>query len=124
MSLVMLELHQDTGGSDLEQEADLFELANLFPGTTGLPMTVWVSPRGGARHDARVKVCTTPGNPMDIAHTAVVSVCPRAELLHGDLSAKDLAAVQGWIALNAAALIDYWNGQIDTIQFGQRLRKA
>jgi hypothetical protein len=30
---------------------DLFEMANLFPRTTGLPMTVWVSPRGIARHD-------------------------------------------------------------------------
>jgi len=39
----------------------LFEMANLFPRTTGLPMTIWVSPKGGARHDARVKVSMTPG---------------------------------------------------------------
>ncbi len=39
-----------------EPESDeLFEMANLFPRTTGLPMTVWVSPRGNARHDVRVK---------------------------------------------------------------------
>jgi hypothetical protein len=37
-------------------ERDLFEMANLYPDTTGLPMTVWVSPRGTARHDARIKV--------------------------------------------------------------------
>jgi hypothetical protein len=44
-----------------ERDADaLFEMANLFPGTTGLPMTVWVSPRGNARHDVRVKVNMTP----------------------------------------------------------------
>jgi hypothetical protein len=37
-----------------EPETDeLFEMANLFPRTTGLPMTVWVSPRENAR--------TTPG---------------------------------------------------------------
>ena len=29
---------------------DLFEMANLFPRTTGLPMTVWLSARGKARH--------------------------------------------------------------------------
>jgi hypothetical protein len=42
------------GAEALEPE-DLFEMANLFPRTTGLPMTVWVSPRGNARHDVRVR---------------------------------------------------------------------
>jgi hypothetical protein len=32
---------------------DLFEMANLYPSTTGLPMTVSVSPRGNADHDVR-----------------------------------------------------------------------
>jgi hypothetical protein len=60
-----------------EPETDeLFEMPNLFPRTTGLPMTVWVSPRGGARHDFRVKVDMTHGNRMDIAYTAVVGVRP------------------------------------------------
>jgi hypothetical protein len=37
-------------------EADeLYEMANLYPAETGLPMTVWVSPRGRARHDVRVR---------------------------------------------------------------------
>jgi hypothetical protein len=31
-------------GSDLTED-ELFEMANLYPGETGLPMTVWVSPR-------------------------------------------------------------------------------
>jgi len=31
---------------EAEQADELFEMANLFPRTTGLPMTVWVSPRG------------------------------------------------------------------------------
>ena len=33
-------------GTDVPGEPeDLFEMANLYPSTTGLPMTVWVSPR-------------------------------------------------------------------------------
>ena len=55
---------------------DLFEMANLYPDTTGLPMTVWISPRGNARQDIRVKVNMTHGNPMSIANTAVVGVRP------------------------------------------------
>jgi hypothetical protein len=55
---------------------ELFEMANLFPRTTGLPMTVWVGPRGDARHDVRVKVNMTHGDQMNIANTAVVGVRP------------------------------------------------
>ena len=42
-----------------------FVMANLSPRMTGLPMTVWVSPRGNARHDVRIKVNTTHGNQND-----------------------------------------------------------
>jgi len=61
---------------------DLFEMANLYPDTTALPMTVWISPRGNARHDVLVKVNTTHGNQISIANTAVVGArairAPRA----------------------------------------------
>src|SRR5215472_9074543 len=36
-----------------QDNRDLFEMANLYPDTTGLPMTVWVSPRGNARSRCR-----------------------------------------------------------------------
>ena len=34
------------------EDLDLFEMANIYPKNTGLPMTVWVSPRGHAKHAA------------------------------------------------------------------------
>jgi hypothetical protein len=46
-------ISEDAGALETDE---LFEMANLYPRTTGLPMTVWVSPRGNARHDVRVKV--------------------------------------------------------------------
>jgi hypothetical protein len=88
-----------------EPEADeLFEIANLFPRTTGLPMTVWVSPRGNARHDVRVKVNMTQGDQMNIANTAVVGVRPAPQLIEGRLSPDDERAVFEWVSLNSAAL--------------------
>ena len=73
-----------------DNDADeLFEMANLFPRTTGLPMTVWVSPRGNGRHDARVKVDMTHGDQMDIANTAVVGVRPSPRVIAGHLSPDD-----------------------------------
>ena len=56
---------------------ELFEMANLFPRTTGLAMTVWVSPRGNARHDVRVKVNTVHGNQMNVARRSWPSARPR-----------------------------------------------
>ena len=42
---------------------DAYEMTNLYPRHTGLPMTVWVSPRGCAWHAARVKVHMAHGDP-------------------------------------------------------------
>ena len=103
---------------------DLFEMANLFPATTGLPMTVWVSPRENARHDVRVKVHMTHGNQMNPANTAVVAVRPAPRITAGRLSPDDERAVFQWISLNEAALVAYWDGQIDTIQLGQLLQRV
>lgn len=95
-------------------DQDLFEMANLYPDTTGLPMTVWVSPRGHAQHAARVKVNQTNGPSMDINNTAVVGIMPVPSLISGSLSTADSQAVFGWIERNTVALMDYWNGKIDT----------
>jgi hypothetical protein len=69
-------------GQTVETETeDLFEMANLYPDTTGLPMTVWISPRGNARLDLRVKVNMAHGDQMTIANTAVVGVNYRVTIL-------------------------------------------
>jgi hypothetical protein len=106
-----------TSGSE-----DLFELANLFPRTTGLPMTVWVSPRGNARHDVRIKVNMVHGNQMSPTNTAVVGVRPSPHIVAGTLPLDDERAVSAWIMLNSAAIIAYWEGDIDTVQLAQALR--
>jgi hypothetical protein len=112
-------------GIELEPgEDDLFEMANLYPRDTGLPMTVWVSPKGRARHDVRIKVCQTPGDRMDADNTALVSVRPQPRLLHGDLSASDLDAVARWIAANRDALVAYWDGRLSTVEFALQIRKV
>ncbi len=102
-------------------EDDLFEMANLYPDETGLPMTVWVSPRGNARHDVRIKVNMTHGNRMTVENTAVVAIRPAPHVVAGRLSAEDEPAVFRWISLNTPALIAYWNGDIGTIQLARAL---
>ncbi len=110
-------ISEDTHDTD-----DLFEMANLFPRTTGLPMTVWVSPRGNARHDVRIKVNMAHGNQMSPANPAVVGVRPSPHLVAGSLSPDDERAVYAWIGLNSAALVVYWDGDIDAVQLAQVLK--
>jgi hypothetical protein len=108
-------------GSKLTED-ELFEMANLYPRTTGLPMTVWVGPRGNARHDVRVKANMTHGNQMNIDNTAVVGVRPLPHVIVGRLSPEDERAMAAWISLNAAAIIAYWDGDIDTLELMHALK--
>jgi hypothetical protein len=103
-------------------EIDPFLMANLYPEDTGLPMTVWIGPRGGARHDVRVKVNMTHGARMEPTHLATVSVRPQPELLHGRLSSEDFDAVRRWIVLNEDVIVDYWDGALSTGAMIRRLK--
>src|SRR5437016_14154531 len=100
-------------GSDMPGEPeDLFEL----------PMTVWVSPRGNAHHELRVRINVTHGNQIDIADTAVVAVRPTPCVIAGQLSPAGAQAVYRWISLNTDALVSYWEGKIDTARLCQMLK--
>jgi hypothetical protein len=101
----------------------LFEMANIYPADSGLPMTVWVSPRGHARHDVRIKVNMAHGSSMSISNTAVVAVRPAPRLIAGQLAAADLRLVSDWIRLNEPAILDHWEGRISAIEFGRRMQR-
>ena len=104
-------------------DTDFFLMANLRPKTTGLPMVVWVSERGNARHDVRVEVALQHGDRIDPSHTAVFGIRPTPGLISGYLSSADQRVVSDWIKLNEAAILDYWNGVIDTSELLGRLKR-
>ena len=106
-----------------DEEDDPFLMASLFPRSTGLPMAVWVNEKGGARHDARLKVSTAGGERMQLEGAAVVGIRPEPRLIHGALPARDLKVVADWIRLNEAVLIDYWDSKADTVELIERLRR-
>jgi hypothetical protein len=101
---------------------DIFFMTNLSPRMTGLPMAVWDSPRGNARHDVRIKVNTTYGNRMTIEDTAVVAVRPAPRVVAGRLTPEDRRLVADWVRLNFEAIIGYWDNELDTGQFLERLK--
>src|SRR5215831_9113219 len=72
---------------------DIFD--GLFSKHTGLPFVVWISYRGGARHDVRVKVSRNakalPGE------MASVAIRPHVELVEGEMSGGDFVLLREWI---------------------------
>ncbi len=86
---------------------DLLEMANLLPRTMGLPITGWVSPRGNAGHEVRIKMNMPHGNEMSPADTAVVRVRPSPHLVADALSPDGQPAVHAWTTLNSVALAAY-----------------
>jgi hypothetical protein len=88
----------------------LFEMSNLAPDETGLPFTVFVSPRGRARHGPRVKV-TVP--PWGSHPEAVYSLQPfKCEAGTDWLSGPQKQLLQQWLHLNQKVIEDFWNGVI------------
>lgn len=106
-----------------EVDKDFFLMANLFPADAGLAMVVWVSERGHARRDVRIKVNQSHGTRMLPGNLATVALRRIPRLIAGQLSAADMQAVSEWIRLNEAALVAYWEYQISTAGLMQQLRR-
>ena len=114
--------HRDKLQQQKDATVDLFAMTNLYPRRTGLPMTIWVSPRGHARHAARIKVNMAHGPRMTLDNAAIVRLQPVPRVIAGTLSADDRVALFQWIAINETALLDHWNGLIDGCDLVERLR--
>ncbi|MBV8843345.1 MAG: hypothetical protein JO307_11095 [Bryobacterales bacterium] len=97
---------------DHSRSDDFFEMANLFSKHTGLPFVVWISYKGGAQHDVRVKV--SPGPKAVPSEMVSVAIRPEIRVVQGAMSASDLSLLSNWIEMNRDILIQYWEGDIDT----------
>ena len=88
-----------------------YEMANLRRERTGLPFVVFISQRGGARHDVRVKVAR--GAKVRPSEMVTVAIRPRVRVIRGRLDPQDLALLEQWISRNVETLIKYWDGDIE-----------
>ena len=89
----------------------LFDMANLRPEKTGLPFVVFISQRGGAPHDVRVKIA--PGPKVRPSEMVTVALRPDTRIVRGRLDPSGLAVLRRWIELNRETLIKYWDGDIE-----------
>lgn len=97
-------------------KADLYEMANISPLETGLPVTVFCSPQGGAKHECRVKVANIRGG-INEHDTFSIDLKDLAVRGHCKLSSDELDSVKWWIHRNRFVILDYWKYRITTTQF-------
>jgi hypothetical protein len=97
--------------SDTAAGQATFDMANLRPERTGLPFVVFISQRGGARHDVRIKLARSPR--VRPSQMITVAVRPAPRVLRGEISAHEFERVRKWLELNTDVLVDYWNGVIE-----------
>jgi hypothetical protein len=101
---------------------ELEEMISYRKSVTGLDHTIFISPRGMARHAPRIKVAIDPPDSLDPrGHVAVVTISTQT-LVEGQLPAKLGKPLRAFLKLNQAVLLDYWDYRIDTDQLRQRLR--
>jgi hypothetical protein len=107
--------------SDLHETESLFEMSNLRTEDTGLPFVVFVSQKGNARHDVRVKVGT---NINASSINCSVSVRNEIEVVAGvwELNQQYFKLLADWIVLNRAVIIDYWDSNISTSQMIKNIK--
>ena len=88
-----------------------FDMANLRPERTGLPFVVFISQKGGARHDVRVKLSRVPR--VRPSEMITVAVRPAPRVIQGRINSHEFDLVRQWIELNEPVLVDYCNGVIE-----------
>jgi hypothetical protein len=102
----------EVGDQDRDVSEAPFEMANLFSKHTGLPFVVWISYKGAAQHDVRVKV--SPGPKALPSEMVSVAIRPNIRVVGGNMSASDLELLSKWIERNHDILLKYWEGEVDT----------
>jgi hypothetical protein len=95
--------------AQINEELDLFLMANLTFEVTGLHFVVWISPRGNAKHDVLVNVSS---GPRDTSDMTTVAIRPEIRVIERAMKSQDLVLLTQWIELNRDVLIRYWDGDI------------
>jgi hypothetical protein len=84
---------------------------DLYPSDTGLPMAISLS-HGWLPAKVCIKVMQVHNRLIDPGKLAVVALYPQPRVVDGQLSPADLQLVEQWLALNAEAVLEYWNPAI------------
>jgi hypothetical protein len=100
----------------------LQEMVSYRKNVTGISHTIFISPRGNARHGPRIKIAINPLDALDPRSTTAVVSISGWVLAGGVIEPSLLKQVRKFLAINHSTLQDYWDYKIDTDELRQRLK--
>ena len=106
----------------LRLQNELEEMVSYRKNVTGVDHTIFISPKGNARHGARLKIAIDPPDSLDPRTMTATIAIVEPRVIGGRIPTKLLMQVRQFIDLNQQTLLDYWNYRIDTDQLRQRLQ--
>ena len=110
---------------DLAFPQPLYEMSNYRPHKTGVPLVIWASQRGRARHEPWIKVSPS-GSKSPGGDSVSVTVHPWEPRVIGDAKGSDpghLEMAKRWVALNHEHLTGLWNAEHDFEDFESNMRR-
>jgi len=101
------------------------EMASFRKKATGIDNTIFLSPKGGAKHAARIKVAIDPPDSISPS-SGCISIDVSDFLVRGTLKVPaDLyTKLKKFIDINRSVIIDYWNYKISTDELSDKLKKV
>jgi hypothetical protein len=103
-----------------EQEAE--DMVALTSVETGIANTIFVSPKGFARHAPRLKVAIDPPDTFDTT-TKTASMALHDYAVSGErIPAPLVRQLKAFIEINRPVLLDYWENRIATAELLRRLK--
>jgi hypothetical protein len=103
-------------------QADLEEMVSYRKNVTGVDHTIFISPKGNARHSPRIKIAIDPPDSLDPrSKTAAIDL--EGKVVAGTVAPDLLRQARRFVVRNRRVLMDYWMYRIDTSELQQRLRR-
>jgi hypothetical protein len=96
---------------------NIWEMANIRPNKTGLPMVIWIKPKTTEKHGPRIKVQISHGDKIKINNWVSISIEDSPQLFGSGLSIDDFNLIVKFIKNNKDNLLKVWNDEIDPIDF-------
>jgi hypothetical protein len=100
---------------------ELEELVAYRKNVTGISHTIFISPKGNARHRPRLTLAIDPPDSID-PRGATATIRFDGSIAAGNIDADLLAQIHRFIELNRQVLLDYWHYRIDGRELDRRLK--
>jgi hypothetical protein len=111
-----------TISDELAERELLGDMVSYREKKTGISHTIFISQKGYARHDARIKVAINPPHNINVTSEHASVSITTGKVVKGKVPPALLKQIQKFVDLNRDVLLDYWNAKISTDELHEQLK--